>query len=406
MRNTHPEIYFSYAWEIQADGSNWSPLVKNLHDTLLKNNFNVKIDIESIQYKDSIKDFMRELGKGNYIVLIISEKYLKSKSCMFEVLEMLRYKDARDRIFPIVSSDAKIYDTLKMIEYMKYWDAKISELTDEAKSLSSVAYAAPIIEDIELMSEIRRMFANFSIMLSEMNVLTPEKHNDTNFLELLDKIISKYEFDQKNFEIKVKNEQLLIRITELETSNNTLKIENSTLVLENENLKKIVLDQKNALLGINDFQYINNKLEEYEKRILTFDQFIGFTKESTKQDVIDSLGNPTEEDKKSNNNYNFYSINYEDFITIYFYKSSNTIMSISISTGYSLNKLNQYLGYKSIYDSNLKLLDQPDEKIFNHLGRPTDNHAGKLTYEIGVISVEFTCYEFNQNKCSSIEVNY
>lgn len=405
MTNQFPEIYFSYAWETQPDGSNWSPLVKKIHDTMLKNNFNIKIDVESIQYKDSIKEFMRELGKGNYIVVIISEQYLKSKNCMFEVLEILRYKDTRDRIFPIVSSDAKIHDTLKMVEYMKYWDAKISELTDEAKSLSSVAYAAPIIEDIELMSEIRRMFANFGSMLSEMNVLTPEKHNDSNFQELMEKINSKFEFDQKNLEIKILNEQLLVRVSELEDITNILKLENSTLILENENLKKTVYDQKNALLGINDFQYINKKLEEYEKRILKFENFLGFSKSTTKLNVIDYLGNPTSEDEKTTT-YPFYSINYEDLITIYFNKPDDTIMSISVSTGYSLDKLNQYLGYKSLYDSNLKLLNQTDQAIFNFLGRPTNSHAGRLTYEIDEVIVEFTCYEFNENKCSNIEVNY
>lgn len=219
--NYIPEIYISYAWEKQADSTTWSPLVKNLYDTILKTDFSILIDVKTIHYKDSIKEFMQKLGKGNYIIVIISEKYLKSKNCMFEVLEMLRYKDIKDRIFPIISHDASIYDSLKIIEYIKYWDNQIKELNDEAKSLSNVAYAAPIFQDIELMNEIRRIIGSFGEMLRDMNVLTFEKHNNSNFEELLHQINLKVDFDKKNLEVKILNEELIAKNEELEIQNNS-----------------------------------------------------------------------------------------------------------------------------------------------------------------------------------------
>ena len=406
MKNYTPEIYISYAWENQPDGSNWTMLVKNLYDTLIKHGYNIKIDVSSIQYKDNIKDFMRQLGKGNYIIVVINEKYLKSKNCMFEALEMFRYKDTRDRIFPIVTKDSDIHSSRKIVEYIKFWETQKKELSDEAKSLSTVSYAAPIYEDIKIMEEILRIFADFGNMLTEMNVLSSEEHYNSDFKELIEKINSKQEFDRKNLEITYQNEQLLIRLQELEITMNNLKLESSRLILENEDLKKTILEQKKLLASSNNFEFIKDKLEEYDKRILKFNKFIGFTAESTRQDVIDDLGNPSKEDDKGSNIYKFYSIGYEDFITIYFNDPSDTIMSISVSSSYNINKLNQYLAYKSIYDSNLNLLEQTSDQILNLLGKPADSRNNILTYEAEGLIVEFTCYDFNQNKCSSIEVSY
>jgi hypothetical protein len=405
MKNPIPEIFISYAWEKQNDATFQTPLIKSLEQTLKEQNFDVKIDINSIQYKDNIKEFMRNLGKGNYIVVVITEKYLKSKNCMFEVLEMLKYADTRDRIFPIISSDAKIYESLKVVEYIKYWDAQIKELTDEAKSLSNIGYAALIFEDIELMHEIRRILANFGNMLREMNVLTPEIHNNTNFKSLLEKINSKIEFDKKNFEIHIQNERMQKRISELEVQTNSLKLENSKLIIDIETYQKTIAAQELELLKYNDFKYINERLEEYQNRILKFKTFLGINKDSTKDDVIEIFGNPTAVDDK-NDNFQFYSLQYEQFILIYLYKSSDKVMSLEISTEFEPHKLKQYLEFKSVNDSNITLLNQKNEQIFNYLGKPTDIRSGRFTYESEEIYITFTCYEFNEYKCSSIEITY
>ncbi|WP_298154247.1 TIR domain-containing protein [Flavobacterium sp.] len=402
-----PDIYISYAWEKQGDGTNWSPLLKNLHSVLIKNKFSVKIDVSVLQYKDSIREFMRDLGKGNYIVVVITEKFLKSKNCMFEVLEMLRYKDTRDRIFPIIANDAKIYDSLKMVEYIKFWDEKIKELSDEAKSLSNIAYATPIFEDIELMSEIRRIFSNFGNMLSEMNVLTPEKHQESEFDELITKINLKLEIDKQNFELKSQNEEFQMKISELENLAVNLKLENSQLILDVDKYKKVNKEQKSQIDRMDSFAFINEKLQQFHQRVLNFNSFLYLNKNTTKADILLLLGNPTEEEDKNADKHRFYYIRYENFISINLYKETEKIMSVEVSLGYSANKFKQYLDYKSLHDINLHLLDKTPAYIIDYLGEPTDNYTGsRITYETEDVTVTFTCYDFHDNKCSSIEVMY
>ena len=52
---------------------------------------------------------MQQIGQGNCILVIISDKYLKSENCMFELLEIANHGDIYDRIFPIVLGDANIH---------------------------------------------------------------------------------------------------------------------------------------------------------------------------------------------------------------------------------------------------------------------------------------------------------
>ena len=43
-----------------------------------KDGYNVVRDKEDVGYKGSISDFMRTIGRGDFIVVAISDKYLKS----------------------------------------------------------------------------------------------------------------------------------------------------------------------------------------------------------------------------------------------------------------------------------------------------------------------------------------
>src|SRR5689334_4833282 len=107
MANSN-EIFFSYAWDNQnEEGESREKIVNDLYETLKKENYNVVRDKTDLRYKGLISDFMRRIGKGNYIVVAISDKYLKSQYCMFELLEIFRKSNSdkdtfKEKIFPIV----------------------------------------------------------------------------------------------------------------------------------------------------------------------------------------------------------------------------------------------------------------------------------------------------------------
>jgi hypothetical protein len=61
---------------------------------------------------------MRQIGKGNAVVAVISEKYFKSENCMFEMLEIAGAGAFRERIFPIMIRDANLYEPIGRVGYV------------------------------------------------------------------------------------------------------------------------------------------------------------------------------------------------------------------------------------------------------------------------------------------------
>ena len=77
------EVFVSYAWTEESH-----KLVDRLQEALDQQGVRLLRDREEMRYKDSIREFMRRIGQGKCVVVVISEKYLKSENCMFEMLEI------------------------------------------------------------------------------------------------------------------------------------------------------------------------------------------------------------------------------------------------------------------------------------------------------------------------------
>lgn len=396
-----PEIYISYAWEKQEDGTNWPPILKNLYDELISNNFKVQIDIQKLKYKDNIKTFMKELGAGRYIICIISEKYLKSLNCMYEVLQMLKYQNFQDRIFPILLSDAKIYNSSKIIHYLLYWEEKINQLNNEAKSLSNIAYAAPIFEDIEIMNEIRRALAKFGDEIGNMNLLTSETHDISNFKELIEAINSKVEIDKNTINLKVENYNLKKEVVDLKTQLENLNDKYEALLIEQkENIS--IYDskpQEKEILSTEIFYNIDNRKRK------RFDKFLGLSKESDINEAYKILGKPSK--VSSEEKYSFATAYFDNIGDISFYKNNNKIMVISIRSARN-NIINSIdlLSKKGINDEKINYLGKDKEEILSEFGTPDTLYSDNYSYRFDEALVNFICYSFNDYKCGEISVHF
>lgn len=211
------EVFISYAW-----GGESEEIANSLEQTFQKTGIKLVRDKIDLGYKGLIKKFMQDIGQGKCIVAIISDKYLKSKNCMFELLEISRNGDFYDRIFPIVLKDAGIYDFSERIKYIKYWEDKAKELEDQMKTIS-LANLQGLREEIDLYTEIRGKIAKLVDMLQNMNTLTVEIHKQTDFSAVVGAIKEQLKIDEQkttlsaektiNPPTKTKIEPLKLRIT-------------------------------------------------------------------------------------------------------------------------------------------------------------------------------------------------
>ena len=172
-------VFISYAW-----GGESERIVNELDADLQSKGILVIRDKRDLGFKGMIRDFMRQFGHGHAVIVVISDKYLKSPNCMFELVEIARNKDLYDRVFPIVLGDADIYDPVNRIKYIKHWEDRIKALDEAMKSVSA-ANLQGMREELDSYDEIRDNVSNLTFFLKDMNTLTAEIQENSNFASLI-----------------------------------------------------------------------------------------------------------------------------------------------------------------------------------------------------------------------------
>lgn len=186
------EIFISYAW-----GDEREEIVDLLYNTMREKGWNIIRDKVDLGYKGNIKTFMESIGAGKYVVVVISDKYLRSENCMFEMLELQKHSRAYERIFPVVLRDADIYDEARRLRYITYWSEKTAELNRAYDAIQDKANTQGIVDRITLYANIRSIFDQVTVMLRNMNALTPEMHRSQNFSELIKAIERQIQHDNE-----------------------------------------------------------------------------------------------------------------------------------------------------------------------------------------------------------------
>ncbi len=182
MGNYENAVFISYAW-----GGEREEVVNQIDQALQKRGLKITRDKRDLGYKGSIKQFMEQIGQANCVIVVVSDKYLRSPNCMFELVEIADNKQFHDRIFPIVLADADIYDPVKRIGYVKHWEEKRAELAEAIKTLDP-ANLQGIRDDMDLYDRIRDKISGLASTLKDMNTLTPEMHRESDFNHLYNAI--------------------------------------------------------------------------------------------------------------------------------------------------------------------------------------------------------------------------
>ncbi len=182
MENYEQAVFISYAW-----GDEREEIVNQIDRALQKRGVRIIRDKRELEYKGSISEFMERIGRGDCVIVVVSDKYLRSPNCMFELIEIAENRQFHDRIFPVVLADANIYDPVKRIEYVKHWETKRAELAGAMKTLDP-ANLQGIRDDMDLYDRIRDKISGLTSILKDMNTLTPEMHQDSNFEALYNAI--------------------------------------------------------------------------------------------------------------------------------------------------------------------------------------------------------------------------
>jgi TIR domain len=176
-------IYFSYAW-----GSENETIINELYDSLKKDGFNIIRDKVNLGYKGSISKFMTDIGKGNFVIVALSDKYLKSKFCMFELYEI--YLNARmdkdeflKKIFPIRVEEINLSNPAVANGYSDYWEAE-EKNWQKLLEQNSGSITPEQINQYQLVKRIVTDLGNLLSFLADVNALNTVQLSKDNFAEI------------------------------------------------------------------------------------------------------------------------------------------------------------------------------------------------------------------------------
>jgi internalin A len=180
-----PAVYISYAWgDVRATPAGERAMVDRLYDTLVADGYIVKRDTMDLGYKGSISDFMHELGRGGCVVVLISDAYLKSPFCMFELLEIDRNQEFRERICPIILPDARLHTLVDRLTYVEHWQEQFTRIEQLIQRNFRVLSASGSLQEYEKYREITYHADKLVSYLADINSQTPQLLEANDFATL------------------------------------------------------------------------------------------------------------------------------------------------------------------------------------------------------------------------------
>ena len=174
-----PKVFISYAW-----GGDKEKIVDELYASLVADNdFEVVRDKVNLGYKGLISEFMKEIGKGSFVIVALSDKYLRSEHCMFELYELFRNSsldkhELLKKIFPIRVEALNLSGADGQKPYYAYWKEQ------EEKWKEMVSEFGADQQKYRNIQAIRFSLTELLPFLSDINSMTDEVLSRNDFAEI------------------------------------------------------------------------------------------------------------------------------------------------------------------------------------------------------------------------------
>lgn len=173
MVENNPTIFLSYCWANKDIADEIDNAFREIGITLTR-------DVRDAKYHDSLKEFMSKVRDHDFVLMLISDAYLKSFNCMKEVDEMLKERDFQERILPIVLDDASLIYNHTDLSYLQYWLDQYQKYTDKIKNIPLAARNG-LQDTINHFDNINKHIAEFIEFISDQKSIPYQELKATNF---------------------------------------------------------------------------------------------------------------------------------------------------------------------------------------------------------------------------------
>ena len=189
-------IFLSYC---QKDTDVADCLEKNITPHIFEK-AKISRDIRDVDYHESFKRFMQSIEQHDYVITIVSDNYLKSRNCMFEMLEVVKDSNFSEKLLFIVLGDddikyykttpsgsvgADVYSAPGQAKYSKYWSLIDKKLEEEIEEIGNAMYAIAQIKERRIVQKILLDLPEFLEFIRDNKGITLSEHIENNFSDMI-----------------------------------------------------------------------------------------------------------------------------------------------------------------------------------------------------------------------------
>ena len=127
-----------------------------------------------LRYEDQIPawgsfvSFMDTIKEQDFAVLVISDEYLKSFACMYEVKQVMKCDNWKDKVMFALMPGVKPYADDARIEYIEHWNNQYETIKNKTAKLPHKS-AKSLIEKSEQIKHIRDSMDEFLNVIADSN---------------------------------------------------------------------------------------------------------------------------------------------------------------------------------------------------------------------------------------------
>ena len=223
----------------------------------------VKRDIRDIGVWNSIREFMQSIRQQEYAVLLVSDAYLKSPNCMFEVLEVMKEQEYQNRIFSAII-EKRIYSSFLWIEYIKYWQ-------NECKTFEAALEGIHPTNIAEVASELKR-YQQIAASMGEFLKIATDMNNP----EISDVAIQieRAIQDRQNKEADIVKKRIKNWVKDIQIGHDYIVIDQYNITTYQEKEREFIVTHKTETTPVTYFLGRETELQDLRKKVEQNRKFI------------------------------------------------------------------------------------------------------------------------------------
>lgn len=159
-----------------------------------------------LRYKDSFKTFMDTVQDHDYVLIVVSDTYLKSQACMYEVGETLKNHHYKDKLlFVVLSENERVYygenapekigtdiynGAQAKLEYVGFWKDKHDKLKVTMSKIGDYEATSEATKELQIIGQIyRKDMGEILQFLSDENGKNFQKLYENKFMDIINWIV-------------------------------------------------------------------------------------------------------------------------------------------------------------------------------------------------------------------------